>query len=189
MSGVALKINTIPTLHISPICSLYYSFSSIEKPSLQNLTVQNRSKLRDKNYHNLYSSCTWVFLSHALLSTYTLLRINMWQKLENNLYGKPVMVTGAVRVRKSTDISTLFRLLKTDRVVLKSLRRSSFKKGTVLYQSTLFLHCSAVLIYRSCSMKYLAEAKHMHPLNSGWRRKCIFPPSSGMKERAEYHWK
>lgn len=103
----------------------------------------------------------------------TLLRINMWQKLENNLYGKPVMVTGAVRVRKSTDISTLFRLLKTDQVVLKSLRRSSFKKGTVLCQSTLFLHCSAVLIYSSCSMKYLAEAKHIHPLNSGWRRKHI----------------
>jgi len=83
----------------------------------------------------------------------------------------------------------LFSLLKTDRVVLKSLRHSSFKKGTVLYQSTLFLHCSAVLIYRSCSMKYLAETKHMHPLSSGWKRKCIFPPPSGTQEWAEYYGK
>lgn len=51
--------------------------------------------------------------------------------------------------------------------VPKSLQCSSFKTGTVLYQSTWLLHCCEVLIYRSCSMKYLAETKHMHPLSSG----------------------
>lgn len=55
------------------------------------------------------------------------------------------------------------------------------KKGTVLYQSTWLLHCSDVLICRSCSMKYLAEAKHTHPLSSGWEKKCTFPPSSGSR--------
>lgn len=75
----------------------------------------------------------------------------------------------------------LFRLLKADWGVLKSLQCSSCKTGTVLYQSTWLLHCSDVLIYRSCSMKYLAEAKHMHPFSSGWGRKCIFPPSWGSK--------
>lgn len=75
----------------------------------------------------------------------------------------------------------LFRLLKTDWGVPKSLQCSSFLKGTVLYQCTWLLHCSHVFIYGSCSMKYLAEAKHMHPVSSGWGGKSIFPPSSGSR--------
>lgn len=50
MSGVALEITMIRTWSISPICSLY---PSIEKLILQNLTVHRRSKLKDKDYHNL----------------------------------------------------------------------------------------------------------------------------------------
>lgn len=72
---------------------------------------------------------------------------------------------GAVRVRQSARRRTYLDSGKKTGWSLNLFDAHGLKKG-VLYPSILFLHCSAVLIYRSCSMKYSAEVKHMHPFSS-----------------------